>query len=168
MKKTLLLFGVLFFVTHYSLAQNEKFKALFMYNFAKNIQWPTTYQSGDFVIAVYGNSPIADELKIIASKQKIGSQTIVVKTVKSANEIGDAHIVYLPENQSASAKEVVNTTANKSVLVITDKEGLSKEGSDINYIKDGGRVKYEINRAAIEKKGMSVSNSLISLGVPVN
>lgn len=168
MKKTLLLLSFMFFVTHYSLAQNEKFKALFMYNFAKNIQWPAAYQSGDFVIAVLGNSPMIDELKVIASKQKIGSQTIVVKTIKSASEIGDAQIVYLPESQSSSTKDVVATTAGKSVLVITDKEGLSKEGSAINYIKDGGRIKYEINRAVIEKRGMSVNSALISLGVPVN
>jgi len=33
---------------------------------------------------------------------------------------------------------------------------------------DGDRLKYEVNKSNIEKKGLTVSNSLLALGIVVN
>ena len=65
-------------------AQDEKFKALFMYNFTKYIEWPQTKQSGDFVIGVMGNSAIVSELNAIASKKTVGAQNIKVNQQRAA------------------------------------------------------------------------------------
>ncbi len=45
---------------------NHKIHSIFIYNFAKYTQWPTSVQSGDFVIEVLGRSPLADELESCA------------------------------------------------------------------------------------------------------
>lgn len=60
-------------------AQNEKFKALFLYNFIKNIEWPQAYKQGDMIIGVMGNTPIIKELETITSSQKAGNQMMKVK-----------------------------------------------------------------------------------------
>lgn len=158
----------IFFAAQLSNAQSEKFKALFMYNFAKNIQWPANTQKSDFVIVVLGSSPMTDELKYIASKQKVGSQSIVVKSVSSAGDIGECQIVFIPTNQSNSLKATVESTSGKSILIVTEKEGSAKEGSCINYIQDGGRIKFELNKSNVEKRGMVLNSSLVTLGIPVN
>jgi hypothetical protein len=149
-------------------AQNEKFKALFLYNFTKYIEWPADKQGGDFVIGVLGNSPIKKELDIIATKKKIGTQPIKVKVFNSINDIGSCHVLFIPPGKSSSLAEANKRVAGKGVLVITDKPGLGKKGSGINYVLNGGHQDFEINKSAIKNQNLSVNSSLFALGTVID
>jgi hypothetical protein len=168
MKKLLLTLVFFIVAPHVSHAQSEKFKALFMYNFTKYIEWPASVRQGDFIIAVFGNSPMTKELEFIAAKQKVGAQNIIVKTFNSVNEIDFCHILFVPASKSSTLTQIVEKVAGKSILIITDKEGMANQGSGINYVKDGDRIKYELNKKSIEKRGLVVNSSLVTLGIPVN
>lgn len=169
MKKLIcLLFYLCFVCWPNAHGQNEKFKALFMYNFTKYIEWPASARSGDFVIGVLGNSTLTEELKTIASKQKVGTQNIIIKTFSNADEIDNCQILYLPASKSSQIATVLAKLGGKSTLVIGDKAGLASQGAGINYIMDGDKLKYEINKSSIEKKGLTVSSALLALGVVVN
>ncbi len=167
MKKFVFAFFVLFYMISQGelKAQEDMFKALFMYNFTKDIEWPD--KSGDFVITVLGNSPIIEELKKIAAKKKVGNQMIKVKSVNNANEIGHAHIVYIVPSKSSQLNEVVSKLQNKPVLLISDKPGLAKQGSGINYVKIDGKQKFEINPSKIKGSGLKLNSFLTSLGIVV-
>lgn len=151
----------------YAKAQQEKFKALFMYNFTKNIDWPAQYYKGDFVIGILGNTPLSRELKTIAQTKKIGGQKLVVKNYSNVSQIENCHIIYIPTYKSKYLEQVILKIKGKSVLIITDNEGLALEGAGINYIMDGNKIKFEINSQNIENNGLKVSSSLIKLGIPV-
>jgi len=168
MKKLILLLVFFIVALHVCHAQSEKFKALFMYNFTKYIEWPPSVRQGDFIIAVLGNSPMTKELEIIAAKQKVGTQNIVVKTFNSVDEIDYCHILFVPASKSSLLAQIIEKVSGKSVLIITDKEGMASQGSGINYVKDGDRIKYELNKKSIEKRGMIVNSALVTLGIPVN
>lgn len=146
-------------------AQEDMFKALFMYNFTKDIEWPNT--NGDFKITVFGNSPIVEELEKIASKKNVGNQPIIVKKVNNVNEIGNPNIVYIVPSKSNQLNEVVSAVGNKPVLVISDKPGLAKQGSGINYVKIDGKQKFEINPGNISASGLKVNSFLLSLGIVI-
>lgn len=167
MKKPLLLILMVFFILPLSQAQDEKFKALFMYNFTKYLEWPASKQSGDFIIGVYGNSPIISELNIIAQKRKVGAQPIVVKRVTEIDQFMDCNIVYVPTNKSAKVSEITEQCAKKGVVLITDKPGLAQTHSGINYIKIDGKQNFEINKRLLENQGIKVNSVLLSLGVVI-
>lgn len=147
--------------------QDEKFKALFMYNFTKNIDWPSGMKSGNFVIGVLGESSIAKEMKIIGEKKKIGNQNLVVISYKNVNEIGDCHIVFVSAGKCKDFSSLLTKCSVKNILIISEKEGAIQMGAGINYVKDGNKIKFEINPKNIEKYGLKVSTSLIQLGMIV-
>jgi hypothetical protein len=148
-------------------AQNEKFKALFMYNFTKYIEWPPSMRSGDFIIGVLGNSPLTPELNNVSKTQRVGNQKITVVTFNSVDQISQCHILYIPASKSSMLPQVNAITAGKNILIVTDKSGLASQGAGLNYILDGERLKYEVNKSSIEKRGLAVNSTLISLGVEV-
>lgn len=169
MKKLfVLLFYLGFTALQTASAQNEKFKALFMYNFTKYIEWPSSMRTGDFVIGVLGSSTLTDELKTVAIKQKVGTQNIAVKVFNNVDEINDCHILYLPTSKSNMINSVSSKLSGKPTLIISDKEGLVPQGACINYVLDGDKLKYEVSRANIEKKGLAVSSALLALGIVIN
>lgn len=163
---TLLL--ILFGITGKTSAQNEKFKALFMYNFTKYIEWPATMQNGDFAIGILGNSAIKSELETIASKKKIGTQSIRVVTFNSVNDISDCHVLYIPNEKSASLDEVALRLNGKGILIITDKPGLARRGAAINYIVNAGKQDFEISKNAIDLQHLKVNAALYALGKVVD
>lgn len=169
MRKTLLLLSILMLVKlNFTQAQNEKFKALFLYNFTKYIDWPDSYKQGDFVIAVIGNSTIVDELNVISSKKKVGTQNLIIKKLANPSQISKCHIVYLPPYKSGSLRSTLAVLQGKNTLVVSDGNNLVQQGAGINFIETGGKQGFEIKKKNIENKGLKVSGSLLSLGTVVN
>ena len=159
----LLVFGISLF----TYGQDDKFKALFMYNFTKYLEWPADLKSGNFVIGVYGASPIIQELEIIAQKKMVGNQPISVRRFNSPEEISRCHMLYIPEAKSAKAAEIATKFAGKGTIIITDQPGLGKTVAGINYVKVDGKQNFEINRQNIESEGLKVNSSLLSLGIEI-
>lgn len=171
MKKRRMIITMLLFLFVSSInanAQNEKFKALFLYNFIKNIEWPQAYKQGDMVIGVVGNTPIIKELETITSSQKAGNQSMKVKVFSNPDEITNCHLVYIAPNKSSTIPQIVSKLNGNSTLIISDGKGGIQQGSAINFLLDGDKLKFEISKQHIEQKGLKVSASLLNLGVAVN
>lgn len=150
-------------------AQDENFKALFIYNFTRLIEWPADYRQGNFVISVFGESPMYGAIQSMAQeKGKVNNQSIQVQKINSVSGIGNSHILFLPKDKSGQLGNILTNLGDKRVLVVTDGDGLAKQGACISFIKDAGVLKFEISKSNIEKQGLKVNKDLISLGVPVN
>ena len=164
MKKiSLILFaGLLWFST--ANGQNEKFKALFIYNFTNYIDWPGGTGS-TFVIAVYGDSPIISELQAISKIKKVGSASIEVRKISTTAEIGNAQIVFVPAQKKRSLSEINQALSGKPTLIISD---LATSYFGINFIVVGGKQSFQTSKLNIEMHKLKVNSSLIALGTLVN
>jgi len=165
-KHWLILLAIIFLLPAIK-AQDDKFKALFMYNFTKYLEWPPEKQKSEFIIGVYGTSAIISELNIIAQKRKVGTQQIIVKRITDPAQLKKCNIVYVPENRSVKINEVTNACNGGGVVIVSDKEGLAKTHSGINYVKINGKQNFEISKKNLEKQGIKVNSALLSLGIVV-
>jgi hypothetical protein len=168
MKKILLLLTITLVISIGASSQTDEFKALFIFNFTKYLEWPSYLKQRDFVIGVFGISGISKELEIIAQKQKIGNQKIVVKTFLALDKIVECQILYITPAKSKLINEVISKIGNSSTLLISDKEGMALKGAGINYITTGDRIDYEMNVANIQKRGLKINHSLLLLGKTVS
>lgn len=143
-----------------------RFHSVFIYNFTKYIQWPPSQQTGNFVIAIVGNSPVFEELEKITANKMVGNQKIVVKKYRSVGEIENCQILYVPG--SASFDAAYEKIKGKSVLMITEKNGLAQRGSSINFIMKDSKWKFELNESATQHAGLKVSKELAKLAILVS
>lgn len=143
-------------------AQDDKFKALMIYNFTRVTGWPDDYLQGNFIITVLGESAVFDELNNIAQSKKVGIQTIEVKKISSAGEITRSHILYVPSGQNALLPEVLKKTKDNGTLIISEKKGLTDPGACINFFAEDGQLKYQVHVANLKSKGLKPSTSLTS------
>lgn len=150
-----------------SFAQDYKFHSVFIYNFTKYIQWPSSYQSGDFIIGVMGKSDITTNLQKMAEVKTVGSQKIVVKNYNTAAEVGKCHILFIPSQGSGDLENIIAQVGNNPTLVITERPGLGKKGSGINFILQSGKWKFELNRGALEASNLKVSGELAKLAIVI-
>ena len=138
----------------FSAAENEtnfKFKSLYCWKFIKFIEWPSSYQQGDFEIEILGDSPIQKYFEEWQLGRKVNLQNIKVKKVSSPSSVQKPHIIYIPLERSKDIGTVVKKLAGKSSLIITEKEGMANQGSMINFIVVNSRVRFEINKGNAAK-----------------
>jgi predicted transcriptional regulator len=164
----LTVFISIFFLTNLKAQTPDyRFHSVFIYNFTKYIQWPAENQSGDFVIGVVGNSPISSELERMAAHRTVGTQKIVIKKFKSATEVTNCHILFVPNTNIDAFASIQEKLKGKHTLIITEKDGMAHKGSGINFVQQDNKWKFELNEAATHNAGLKVSKELSKLAISV-
>lgn len=172
MKKFSTFFSLVLFFSICTIAlagDQAKYKIFvgFINHFTKFVQWPDEKKTGDFVIGVLGDSPIIAELQALNGKPA-GSQKIVVKAFASESAIIPSHILFVSEEASKSLSSVAAKAANTKTLIIAEWPGAAKKGADINFIEEGGSVKFEISNSANTAHGLKIASKLKDLGKAVD
>jgi hypothetical protein len=144
---------------------NAKMQSVFIYNFTKLVNWPGSYQSGNFIIGVLGNSPIIAELENMASTKKAGSQTIVIEKYASVDAIKKCHILVIPDTQSGKIAAALGKTSGNNTLIVTDVEGGTKKGASINFVVIDSKQKFELSETNASSKGLKIGAELIKLAI---
>ncbi len=148
---------------------NYKSQCLYLYVFSKNIYWPNDHLKENFVIGVYGNSPIFEELEIMASiKKAANGKKIIIKQFFSSDKIEDVDILYISSSKSRDLKKILNIIENKPILIVAERDGLAKKGASINFIiMEDDTLKFEVNRSVMEKLNLEISDGLLKHGFEV-
>jgi hypothetical protein len=148
---------------------NARIKSVFIYNFTRYIEWPEDYKTGSFVINLYGsNSAVLAELTSMAKTKTVGTQKIEIRNTTSLDGInGKNHIVYVTSDVTTPLSEIIAKLKGKASLLVTEKAGLARQGSAINFVVIDNRQKFELNQANAEKNSLKVSSSLVALAIPV-
>jgi hypothetical protein len=169
MQLRILLLSVIFFASIGTGKAQSSFKVYsgFIYHFTKYTQWPSSLQSGDFVIGVIGSSEMKKELETLATQKKVGSRKIVVKEFTSAADVGACHILFLGKAKHGELGGLLSATKSNSTLVITEKDGAAKQGAIVNFIEASGRVRFELNKTNAAAHNLKISSDLERLAIVI-
>jgi YfiR/HmsC-like len=143
-------------------AQDHKFQSLFVYNFAKYIEWPTAKQQGDFIIGVIGGQAAVAQFKNTLEGKTKGTQKIVVQALTTASSYTNCHMIFVTADQHNAIGKITEAVGQQAILIVTEKEGALKEGSSINMFIKNGKMAFEINEQ-IKKSNLKVSSEVMRL-----
>lgn len=153
----------------YGQSVNYRSQSLFIYKFTKHIYWPEENQKGDFVIGVYGNSPIFNELITMATIKKAGQgQNIVVKKIRTIDQISDMHMVFVVSSKSREIGQIEERLKDKPTLLVAERGGLARKGACINFmVMENDVLRFEVNKSELKKHKLRISDELLKLGFVV-
>jgi hypothetical protein len=146
-------------------AQVSSYKAytLFVYNFTKYIQWPDGAIKDEFVIGVFGKSPIQDELQKMVAVKKAGDKIIRILELSENNLTSEVHILFIPDNKTDQMTTILAAVKGKPVLLVAEKEGTVQKGAGISFMSDHNNLKFELNSASLAAQNLKVSKTLEAL-----
>jgi hypothetical protein len=141
-------------------------QSLYIYKFTKFIYWPEDRTTGDFNIGVFGNSPILEELKLMASLKKAAEdQPITVQEITAEDDLSAYHIVYVPASKSRQIRTLEEKIGDLPVLIVAEREGMASRGATISFfVTDVDILKFEVNVGRLEQQKMTISEDLVKLG----
>lgn len=144
-------------------AQLQKYQANYIFNFTRFIEWPTSVQSGDFVIGVLGKHAITAELKASAAQRTVGTQNVAIVEFASADEVKNCHILFVPDSKSASLKKLGQNFGSQPMMVITEEMDWSPSESTINFMVVDSKLGFKVNAQNLKDKQLKVSEKLLAL-----
>jgi hypothetical protein len=142
-------------------------KALFVYQFATLVDWPKEFKKGDFIIGVYGESPLYDELTSKYSNRSVGSQAIKIRSFQNFADITTCHILVVAPDVSDRVAELARKYKSSSTLIVSEKDGKLKEGAVINFVIKDNKQSYELSKTNAGKIKLVVGSKLENLAARV-
>jgi len=139
--------------------------AAMLYNFIKYVQWPNEGEPGDFVVGVIGDENVFTTLKTWYDGKAKGSKKYVIRKLNSAAEAEGCQVVYIGKSKNKDFDTVKASVTGKSVLTITDGNGMGQKGSCINFKVIDGKLKFELNQATVTGSNLKVSTQLSSMAI---
>jgi hypothetical protein len=165
MKKTIFL---ILFAATIATAQDRpthEIHAAMLFNFIKYIQWPNEGEPGEFVVGVIGDDNVYNTLTAWYNGKPKGSKKYVIKKLTSVEESGSCQVVYVGKSKSRDFENIKNNVTGKSILTITDGNGLGQKGSCINFKVIDGKLKFELNQATVTSSNLKISSQLSSMAI---
>jgi len=146
-------------------------KAAYLYNFAKFVEWPAasfSSVSAPFQICIFGPDPFGDALQnLTRGKQVNGRSFEILDGVTAAAQAGSCHILFVSTSASRQFEAILHGLQGRSVLIVGESQGFVGQGGMINFVLEGGRVLFEVNRRAAEQAGLKISVKLLSVAKQV-
>jgi hypothetical protein len=144
-------------------------KAAFLPRFARYVTWPPAAapKSGEpFVLCVIGNQPFGSAVEAAARSQSVDGRRIAVRKLPSGSAANGCQIVFVTGTALQPADQVLAAIGKRPVLTVTDGGGRNQRGI-IHFTVAGGRVRFFIDQAAAEQRGLQISSRLLALAVGV-
>ena len=168
MKRVLLVVILAMVATVNGVAQERpthEIHAAMLYNFIKYVQWPNEGETGDFVVGVIGDENVFNTLKTWYDGKAKGSKKYVIKKLASADEANTCQVVYVGKSKNRDFEIIKSSVTGKSILTITDGNGMAEKGSCINFKVIDGKLKFELNQAMVSGSNLKVSTQLSSMAI---
>ncbi len=145
-----------------------KMKAVFLYNFAKFVEWPDQHLlHGEIVIGIMDPSVFGDALSLIEGR-RAKNRKVVIKTCNSIKDAEVCNILFLNTNNAYQMDSILAALRDKPVLTVGEAAGFSKrKKGHINFKINGKNLRFTINLKASRKAGLKISSQLLEVAEKV-
>jgi uncharacterized protein DUF4154 len=151
-------------------ATEYQVKAAYLYNFGKFVGWPdkgALSKDEPFEICVLGEDPFGLTLDSALTGAKISGKIVTAKRISKPQEIDSCRILFISSSEGAHLEEILGTLERASVLTVSDIPQFSQRGGMIEFVLDGGRVRFQVNLTNAEGAGLNMSSELLKVAVRV-
>lgn len=151
------------------LSLEQAVKASFLFKFGPFVEWPATaFVPGErtFTICVAGSDPFGSVLDDVVRGQKIGGRPVAVRRLGDAGSPAGCRILFAGPSPATDYAPFASL-AGQPVLTVADRSG-GPPGAMIQFVTQGGRVRFHIDEGAARANGLKISSKLLGLALSVD
>lgn len=141
-------------------------KAAFLPKFARYVTWPPAApaHSGQVVLCVIGDDPFGNLLNHAAAGEQVDGRGMVIRHLDSAAGASNCAIAFV---DGARTGETLTAIGRQPILTVTDSRSGSQRGI-IHFAIVDGRVRFFVDNAQAQARGLTISSRLLALAIGVN
>jgi|ERR1700733_10722832 hypothetical protein len=139
-------------------------KAVFLFNFAQFVEWPSSafaQTNAPFVIGVLGKDPFGSNLDDVVRGETVNGHPLAVQRYASIGDVGDCQILFIPATELAHVGELLAKLKGRSILTVTDAEEAPQRGVIIGLITQDRQIRLRIDLQAAKVASLTISSKLL-------
>jgi hypothetical protein len=141
-------------------------KAVFLMNFAKFVEWPTTaFRSAQsaLTICVLGEDPFGRDLDDVVRGQVAGDRALAVKHLAQVQRGDNCHVLFVSGAEKARTERVLGILNNTPTLTVGEGDDFAAAGGMIALLIEDNKIRFEVNLDAAGNAGLKISSKLLKL-----
>jgi hypothetical protein len=141
-------------------------KAAFILNFVTFTEWPETAfesPSSPLHICVVGDDPFDGSLVRTVQGESVSGHPLVTHRIGSSEELTRCHVLFVPRSAGSAGSALERENPAAPLLTVGESVGHGRDSAIINFAIDQGRVRFDVNRTAAERRGLRLSPKLLRI-----
>ena len=141
-------------------------KALFLFNFAKYVDWPAgafSNSSAPIVIGVVGEDGFSDEFRRITGDRTVNDRKVVIKQIDGTADLKDCQILFVGSSENGRLTEILEAVKNSAVLTVGETDRFLMQEGMINFTKKENKIHLEINLVPAQRVNLKLSSKLLTV-----
>jgi hypothetical protein len=134
-------------------------KAAYLFNFVKFVEWPAAAAAGPLTICVAGRNVFGDVLADTVSGETLDGRPLAVRVILEPDP--GCHILFVPRGAAVTA--YLRSSRGLPMLTVGESPDFLAQGGLVNFVLEGGNVRFEIAVEAAERAGLRISSRLLRL-----
>jgi YfiR/HmsC-like len=147
-------------------ATEYQLKAVFLFNFAQFVEWPTSAFPGKqtpLVIGVLGADPFGGYLDETVRGERVNNRSFLIERYRRVDEIGTCHVLFISQSEIGRIPQIVATLKDRNILTVADVEGVTRRGVIIGFVTEQNKIRLRVNLAAAKAANLTISSKLLRL-----
>jgi hypothetical protein len=144
-----------------------RIKVAFLFNFAKFTAWPpkepSPESSRNFCVGVFGDESLLETLRKLVAGRTVRGLPVVAVDVQKPNDLRACDLVFISAAERHHVPACLRALAGSPVLTVSDTGEFLSQGGMVELFLEGSRMRFSINRKAIESNGLRMSAELQDL-----
>jgi hypothetical protein len=139
-------------------------KAVFLFNFAQFVAWPSSAfpdSSAPLVIGVLGDDPFGSFLDETVRGETVGGRPLEVRRYRSIDEVKTCHILFISPSEEGRVEGILESLKSRPILTVSDGAAFARRGGMVRFISENSRVRVRVNLEAAESANLTISSKLL-------
>ena len=140
-------------------------KAVFLFNFTKYVTWPASgigeRSPSEVRICVTANDEFLFAAEGGGGGRVVDGKPLVPVALEGLDDAKTCQILYVGDSRTLDAKAWLSMVRTGQVLTVAD--GALNDETVITFVRDDNRIRFDINRAAADRRNLNVSAKLLRL-----
>jgi hypothetical protein len=149
-------------------AQDEDaIKIGYLYNFSKFVEWPASIENEPgkpWNLCVLGDEIVKTVASILEGK-RVRQKAIVVVNAKRGSDLDGCQVAFVSASEGWRVGPMLKALEDRPTLTVSDAEDFAAQGGMIGLVREGDKIRFEINLGAAEKAGLKISAQLAKLAM---
>jgi len=139
-------------------------KAVFLFNFAQFVEWPTNAFAGaesPLIIGVLGDDPFGAYLDEIVRGQKVNHRPLAIQRYRGLEEIKTCHLLFVSQSEKYRLDQILASLKDRNILTVGDAESFAQRGGMVRFVTEKNKIRLRINLEAATEAKLTISSKLL-------
>jgi YfiR/HmsC-like len=145
----------------------EQLTLVYLYNFFKYTEWPTSNDSGELTLCITENAKFGAELQELSGRAA-QNKKVVIKRVGIGENPGACHLLFLSREEGGlRIREWLKLALNLPILLVSDSADFLDIGGMVVLIEDNNRLQFAVNLETVRNVGLKMDAQLLRIAKDV-